>query len=99
MSAADRVLFTGQMVEGKDSKVVVNHTLPQWHAGNRMYVYKKHTHNRYHTHIYKYIKQWRRKDDSAVKDTCYSCRGPIFCSQNPHGSSKPLVTPVTNVLF
>lgn len=30
----------------------------------------------------------------TVKRTCCSCRGPGFSSQNMHGGSQPLVTPV-----
>lgn len=34
-------------------------------------------------------------DVSAVKNMCYSCRGPVFSSQHPHDDLKLSITPVT----
>lgn len=33
------------------------------------------------------------RDDSVVKSTCYSFRGPRFSCQHPHGPTQPSVTP------
>ena len=39
------------------------------------------------------------RDAAAVKNTSYSCRGPRFNSQNPYGSSKSSITPVSGDLM
>lgn len=52
-------------------------------GGRNLYTYLK---------IYQLLKKervegWR--DDSAAEGTRFSCRGPMFGSQDPHGSLKP----------